>query len=82
MRFATFELKNQALEYFKKEEFLDTSEFDEEKVFDEAEFLKFLELVNELAPLTHDFRNDLGPFDYGPRPESLRGNTSGKARLV
>lgn len=51
-------------------------------MFDETEFLKFLELVRELAPNTVDFRNDLGSFDFGPRPDNLKGNTSGKARLV
>lgn len=82
MRFATNYIKNQALEYFKQEEFVDDKDFDEEKIYDEVEFQKFLQLVNNIAPLTHDFRNELGIFDYGPRPDSLKGNTSGKAKLV
>jgi hypothetical protein len=70
------------LEYFKQEEFVNDNDFDEEKIFDEKELEKFLQLLDKTAPLTHDFRQDLGPFDYGPRPESLKGNTSGKAKLV
>lgn len=58
------------------------ADIDEEKIFDEIEFKKFLSIVNEIAPLAHDFRKDQGQFDYGPRPESLKGNTSGKAKLV
>jgi len=51
-------------------------------VFDETEFSNFLQLVSEIAPNTIDFRHELGEFDYGPRPDNLKGNTSGKARLV
>lgn len=51
-------------------------------MFDETEFLKFLELVHELAPRTVEFRNELGAFDYGPRPDNLKGNTTGKAKLI
>ena len=82
MRFVTVQTRMDVLEYFKKEKFLDNNDFDDEKIYNEVEFNRFLALVSELAPNTVEFRSSLDPFDYGPRPDFLTGNTTGKAKLV
>ena len=64
------------------EEKVECDILDEDKIYDEIEFMNFLQIVDKIAPNTVDFRNELGPFDYGPRPINLRVNTSMKAKLI
>jgi hypothetical protein len=67
-RYFTENTKKKLLSYIEKEERVEYQQLDEDKVYNETEFIRFLEAVEQIAPNTVSFRNELGTFDYGPRP--------------